>query len=116
VTGSDASEDTGGPRRFHHTDGVSSHKFWDIRVQGARQTVRFGRIGTAGQERHKCFATDAEARQASEKLVAEKLRKGYREVSPAEADADAGAPPLTRRRLPKEPPGGAAAGQLLLPL
>jgi predicted DNA-binding WGR domain protein len=66
----------GTPQRFEFVGGASK-KFWEISVTGNSFTVRFGRIGTAGQAQTKSFADDATAKREAEKLVAEKLRKGY---------------------------------------
>ena len=55
----------------------SSNKFWTIELDGSSHTVTFGRVGTAGQTKTKDFANDAAARKSFEKLVAEKLKKGY---------------------------------------
>ena len=66
-------------RRFELSEG-SSQKFWEISVRGAETTVRFGRIGTAGQASVKSFADVAAAAKHAEKLVQEKLGKGYGEV------------------------------------
>jgi predicted DNA-binding WGR domain protein/uncharacterized protein YwqG len=63
-------------RRFEFVDG-SSNKFWEITRDGTRFTVRFGRIGSAGQSQTKAFTTDDEARLEAERLVNEKLKKGY---------------------------------------
>jgi len=57
--------------------GGSSRKFWEITVSGNSFTVRFGRIGTAGQEQTKAFAEEAKAAREAEKLIAEKVKKGY---------------------------------------
>ena len=46
-----------------------------------RRPVRFGRIGTAGQSQTKSFANDAKAQHEADKLIAEKLKKGYVEKS-----------------------------------
>ncbi len=67
-----------GSRRFEFTDGTSS-KFWEIAVQGCEMTVRFGRIGAAGQTKAKTFASDAGAAQEATKLIAAKTGKGYQE-------------------------------------
>jgi predicted DNA-binding WGR domain protein len=63
-------------RRFEFVGG-SSAKFWEIAVEGKDVTVRFGRIGTAGQEQTRSFADPDEAQQHAERLVAEKTGKGY---------------------------------------
>ena len=70
----------GHARRFEMVEGTSS-KFWEIALEGASFTVRFGRIGTDGQTQAKPFASPAAAQAENDKLVAEKLKKGYREVS-----------------------------------
>ena len=67
-------------REFHFQDG-SSRKFWAIEVEGPRFTVQFGRLGAAGQTQTKEFADDAAARAAADKLIAEKTKKGYAEVT-----------------------------------
>lgn len=41
----------------------SSNKFWEVTVSGNTLTVRFGRIGTAGQEKSKTFANPALAQK-----------------------------------------------------
>lgn len=94
-------------RLFHYSEG-ESHKFWSVTVHGESFTVRFGRIGTDGQTQAKTFASAAEATQAAEKLIAEKARKGYREVSADEART------ATKKPVPRR---GAkpAYQQMLLP-
>jgi DNA ligase-1 len=67
-------------RRFEFVGG-SSAKFWEISVDGTDITVRFGRIGTGGQQQTKSFADAAKARQHAEKLIAEKTGKGYVECA-----------------------------------
>jgi len=42
--------------------------------------VQFGRTGTAGQTQTKAFGSAGEAKKACEKLIAEKVKKGYQEV------------------------------------
>jgi DNA ligase 1 len=70
---------SGAARRFELSEGGSS-KFWEIEVDGARHTVRYGRLGTAGQAKTKDFADAALALRDAEKLIAEKTAKGYRET------------------------------------
>lgn len=65
-----------GARRFEH----GGSKFWEIRVEGSSHTVKFGKIGTDGQEKTKDFASDALAQKDADKLIAEKTKKGYEEV------------------------------------
>jgi len=68
----------GSARRFEFTSG-SSNKFWEISLSGNSFTVRFGRLGTAGQSQTKSFADEAKAKHEADHLVAEKLKKGYQE-------------------------------------
>jgi predicted DNA-binding WGR domain protein len=56
-----------------------SEKFWEIEVSGASHTVRYGKIGTAGQAKTKSFASEQDARRDADKLIAEKTKKGYAE-------------------------------------
>lgn len=65
-------------RTLKYTEG-DSKKFWEIIVTETRFTVRFGRLGTAGQTQQKQFDTPSEARRAAEQLLQSKLRKGYTE-------------------------------------
>jgi uncharacterized protein (TIGR02996 family) len=60
-----------------------SLKFWNITLQGKRFTVTFGKVGTAGQTQTKEFKDEAKAQKEHDKLVAEKLGKGYVETTPA---------------------------------
>jgi predicted DNA-binding WGR domain protein len=70
-------------RRLESTADASS-KFWEISVAANSFTVRFGRIGTTGQTQTKSFADEATAAREAEKLIAQKLKKGYREKRPVE--------------------------------
>ncbi|MCE9545000.1 MAG: WGR domain-containing protein [Planctomycetia bacterium] len=69
---------TASPRRFEYSDD-HSHKFWEIHLADCEHTVRFGRIGTAGQTLSKTFENALAARRDVEQLIREKLAKGYRE-------------------------------------
>lgn len=72
-------------REFHYQDDTSS-KFWRITLLKDSYTVQFGRIGTEGQIQTKTFSDEQSAQAASDKQIAEKLKKGYREVSLASGD------------------------------
>jgi predicted DNA-binding WGR domain protein len=67
-------------RRFEFSAGPSN-KYWEIWSVGREVTVRFGRIGTAGQTQVKSFPDAAAASKHVEKLVGDKVRKGYVAVS-----------------------------------
>lgn len=83
-------------RTFHFSEGTSN-KFWSIAVEGNGFAVNFGRIGTIGQRQDKIFASEQAAQAAADKLIAEKVAKGYVEQSagatkPLSAVARAAAP------------------------
>lgn len=67
-------------RRFEFVGGTSA-KFWEVSVADSRVTVRFGRLGTDGQSQTKSFADATKAQEYAEKLVTEKLGKGYVECA-----------------------------------
>jgi uncharacterized protein (TIGR02996 family) len=69
-------------RTFIYQD-ASSHRFWNIDQSGASFTVQYGRAGTLGRSHTKRFADEAAARRKADALIAEKLRNGYRETTPA---------------------------------
>ena len=82
-------------RTFVFSD-AKSNKFWHIDLQGDRFTVHFGKVGTKGQTQTKTFSAEEQARKAHDKLVAEKLAKGYVETTagPAGAPPRGGVAPL----------------------
>lgn len=67
---------TEGARYFEFVDGKSS-KFWEIKLEGTYFTTRYGRIGTDGQESMKEYDSEEKAEREYEKLVVEKVKKGY---------------------------------------
>lgn len=98
-------------RQLVFSDG-SSNKFWNIVLDGSSHTVNFGRIGTAGQSQTKDFASDAEAKKSYDKLVAEKLKKGYADSGSASSGSDsaaAGATASKSETAAKEAPATPAA-------
>jgi predicted DNA-binding WGR domain protein len=54
-----------------------SAKFWSIALSGCSHTVNYGRYDTDGQTQTKDFPTEDTARKSYDKLVAEKVKKGY---------------------------------------
>ena len=72
------------PRRFEFVGG-SSEKFWTIWLEDESHSVQFGRLGTLGQTKTKEFDNRDQAESSYEKLVAEKLKKGYEEKIPPTA-------------------------------
>ena len=66
--------------KFIYQDG-KSNKFWDIEITGNQFTVYFGKAGTEGQTQTKEYKSEEECKRAAEKLIAEKVRKGYSPVT-----------------------------------
>src|SRR4051812_38097216 len=71
-------------RTFQLSD-AKSHKFWTVDVSGASVTVTYGKVGAAGQTQTKTFATPEKARAEADKLIREKVGKGYAETTPRAA-------------------------------
>ncbi|HEY3321630.1 MAG TPA: DUF4132 domain-containing protein [Planctomycetota bacterium] len=69
-------------REFTFKEGTSD-KFWKITLQDKSTTVNFGRTGTSGQVQTKDFSSADEAKKNYDKLIAEKLKKGYVECATA---------------------------------
>ncbi len=65
--------------RYEFSDG-KSNKFWQIELSGNSFTTTYGRIGTDGQSTTKEWKSEDEASKQYEKLVAEKVGKGYKLV------------------------------------
>ena len=104
ATGNGASAPAVPPRQLVFQDG-SANKFWNIELSGNAHTVTFGRVGTQGQQQTKEFASEEEARKSHDKLVAEKLKKGYIEA----AGNAATAPPTGTAAKPAAKPKAAKA-------
>jgi uncharacterized protein (TIGR02996 family) len=83
-------------RTFVFTD-ATSNKFWHIELSGKKFTVQFGRVGTTGQTQTKSSTSPAAAQKEHDKLVAQKLKKGY-----VETTAPAPALPVSTERLALE--------------
>lgn len=66
-------------RSFQYTD-AKSNKFWTITLEASSHTVSYGRIGASGKIETKTFSTSYLAKQSYEKLIQQKLSKGYIEV------------------------------------
>lgn len=63
-------------QRFELIEGASK-KFWEVSQDGSSMTVCYGRIGTTGQTQTKTFPDEPRASREIQKLIAEKLKKGY---------------------------------------
>lgn len=62
--------------RYEFSEG-SSNKFWDINLSDKSFTTTYGKIGSNGQTTIKTFKSSDDARKEYDKLVAEKVKKGY---------------------------------------
>ncbi|MER6011897.1 WGR domain-containing protein [Streptomyces bluensis] len=76
-------------------EGGGAHKFYEVGVDGLVVTVRYGRIGAAGQVQTTTFPTAEKARAAAAKKVGEKVRKGYAPAVPGQRAPRA----VTRRQV-----------------
>lgn len=57
-----------------------SSKFWNIRVGSDEFAVHYGKLGTIGKVQIKYFESDGICRKEADKLIRQKLRKGYVET------------------------------------
>lgn len=80
-------------------EGGGSHKFYEATVKGKALTIRFGRIGDAGQTSTKSFPTADAARAEMRKKLDEKTRKGYASAVMGERKKR----PVTRRPTASKP-------------
>jgi DNA ligase-1 len=79
VTGATTVVVSSSVRRFEAIEGGST-KFWEVARDGCEVTVRYGRIGTAGQVKAKMLSDEAAALRHIESLIQEKTGKGYAEI------------------------------------
>lgn len=56
-----------------------SDKFWQIEVAGKSFTVTYGKSGSPGTSQTRTFGSEAACLKEAEKLLTEKLKKGYKE-------------------------------------
>ncbi len=93
--------------RFELVAGTSA-KFWQVEVTGVELVVEFGRLGSAGQKTSKTFASSALAQKERDKLIAEKLKKGYTLVAGASLSAKPAKEPVASSAKPsaKKPTDG----------
>jgi uncharacterized protein (TIGR02996 family) len=65
--------------RYELVDG-KSNKFWEINLAGTSFTTQYGRIGSKGQKTLKEYDSADKAAKEYEKLIAAKVKKGYKLV------------------------------------
>ncbi len=68
---------------YYFFDDGKARKFWCYTLRGKKQTVRHGRLGTKGRETTKTFPSPTAAKEATAKLVNQKVAKGYVQVDPS---------------------------------
>ncbi|RYU93634.1 DUF4240 domain-containing protein [Emticicia agri] len=61
--------------------GDGSDKFWRVSIEDTTLTVFFGKSGTLGRVESKTFPSGVEAEKEANRLIAEKLKKGYKEAN-----------------------------------
>lgn len=90
-------------------DGGGAHKFYEVTISGTVVSVRYGRIGTDGQQQTATFPTLAKAQAAAAKKVGEKVRKGYAAAIPGQRAARS----VTRRATNAAPSTARATAPVL---
>ncbi|MFD8997787.1 WGR domain-containing protein [Streptomyces abikoensis] len=90
-------------------EGGGAHKFYEVTVDATTVTVRYGRIGAAGQTQTSTFPSAERARAAAAKKVGEKVRKGYAPAVPGGRAAR----PVTRRQVASAPSTARAVAPVL---
>ncbi|HWS37024.1 MAG TPA: WGR domain-containing protein, partial [Actinoplanes sp.] len=98
-------------RRFEFVEDGSA-KFWEIERVGGEVTVRFGRIGSAGQTRVKTFTGSAAAGPYEIKQIHDKISKGYTETALSDSAPESLPSPSTTASPPTE---SSVAGSASLP-
>lgn len=63
-------------KHLKYVDGTSD-KFWQIKTNGSQFTVTYGKNGTSGTAQTKSFDSDEKCLKEAEKLLNEKIKKGY---------------------------------------
>ncbi|MEO8699789.1 MAG: WGR domain-containing protein [Kofleriaceae bacterium] len=94
--------------RYEYSEGTSN-KFWEIELSGTSYTSKWGKIGGSTSMSTKSYGDAAAAKKELDKLVAEKLKKGYTLVGGA-AKKQAGKP--AKPVKPVKPAGPARNAEL----
>lgn len=71
-------------RYFINQEG-EANKFWNVEIDDATYTVAFGKIGTQGRQNSKTSVDAASCETEVAKLIADKTKKGYREIREGES-------------------------------
>lgn len=73
-------------KHLKYIDG-NSDKFWQIETSSNSYTVTYGKNGASGISKTKEFSDDAECEKEAEKLINEKIKKGYSETGEVNINA-----------------------------
>ncbi|MFJ2897102.1 WGR and DUF4132 domain-containing protein [Streptomyces sp. NPDC087218] len=103
-------------RRWEYVEGSAS-KFWETEAVGTAVTVRYGRCGSDGRTQTKEYASAEAAAAQVLKTIAEKEKKGYREVgasasrpsAPGSSDSASGSVPVESSAAVPVPGGTSTA-------
>ena len=60
---------------------ATSNKFWTAEADGTNQIISFGAVGTQGRRSEKQFASAEACLTDTEKLIQQKIKKGYRKLA-----------------------------------
>ena len=71
--------------KLAYKDGTS-HKFWNIVLNGSKTVTSWGRVGSKGLNQQKFHESEAAARKFFEKMVNSKEKKGYQKGAGARLD------------------------------
>jgi predicted DNA-binding WGR domain protein len=67
---------------------ATSNKFWGYKIKGLTVTCKWGRLGTAGQQKDFKFDAQCELDKYVEDKTDEKIGKGYEEHSPEQLELE----------------------------
>ncbi len=95
--------------RYEFSEG-SSNKFWEITLSGTSFTTTYGKIGASGQTSLKTFASEAIAKKEYDKIIAEKVKKGYQLVDGGDGEEAKAAPAKPAAKAAKAAAASAPAG------
>jgi TPR repeat protein len=91
-------------KRFQLVYGKSA-KFWEVSVSGSSMTTTYGRIGSKGQRTEKNFSSSDEAQKAADRLIRQKIDKGYTQVKAVASRKRSTSKPAATSRSKANAPG-----------
>lgn len=88
-------------RRFEYRD-EKSEKFWEIELKGSSFTTYYGKLGGSPRQDTKDWGSPAKAKKEFEKIIAEKTKKGYEEVSAKKKSDEKSRTDSKKKKLPNK--------------